>query len=220
MTNQSKKSGLKNILTILSIAIPSLITFQYYQSLFELNFNFFSNEQLLILIPGDAGMALFILGIFTFFGGLVGSFVAKQPKTKQRTLLMMPIGIILAFVGLQNYKAFTEDRIIESKTLIVSKTYHQYSDIDKMEIETNMSVHSGTRNYGLNCSPRFKITGLLNPYKKVLTVHVSDADKHLVYKLMDILEGKDIPVQTTLLNNCMNHPDQFKAFEEEFNHGI
>lgn len=171
-------------------------------------------------MPGDVGTTLFMLGIFTFFGGLVGSLVTKQPTTKQRTLLMVPIGIILAFVGLQNYTAFTEDRITESKTLIVSKTYHQYSDIVKMEIEATMSVHSGRRNYGLNCSPRFKITGLLNPYKKVLTAHVSDVDRHLVYKLIDVLEGKGIPVQTILLNNCMNHPDQFKAFEEEFNQKV
>lgn len=216
--NNSSRGKKTELLIIFSIMVPSIIIYLRYQSLFEFNFNLFSNEQLLILIPSDGGLGLLMFGLFSFFGGLVTFLFQKRGKTRKISSMFLMIGIIMVFFGLQNYTTFTNTHVIESKGYKIAKIYHEYSEISKFEIEVDVYPHQGQKsNYGLNCSPHFTITALVNPYKKLLTVRVVDVDRELVYKLIDILRNKNIPLQHIVLNNCMNHPDQFKAFEDEFN---
>lgn len=214
----NKMSGYKNLLIIFSIAIPSTITALYAQTMFALNFKLFSDEQILVLIPSDGGMFLYTIGIFLFFGGLVASVSYKKIKAKKISILTLIIGLCIAYIGLQNYTAFTNVQIVESRAYKTSKMFYTYSEIDTFEIEANVHTKSGGRsNYGLNCGPYFRITALLPPYKKVFEARVSPVDKELVYTLIDTLRNQNIPVQSIALNNCMHHPEQFEAFQKEFN---
>lgn len=212
-----KKIEWKNLFIIFIILIPSIITYLSYQHLFELVFKTLSNEQLLLLIPSDGGLALFMIGVFLFFGCLVTLIFHKKSKAKKVSAVLLLVSIFTILIGSQNYTAFTTANIIESRGYKLSKTYHAYDNLDKIEIKVDMSGLSGARNYALNCGPYFQIIGLLNPYKKVFTARIAPVDKELAYKLIDILHTKNIPLQSMVLNNCMQHPDQFKNFENEFN---
>ncbi len=217
MTNSYKRGSWKELSVLFAVLIPSFITILNTQFLFELSFKLLNQEELLLLIQNKDSTLTVVLGVFLFYGALIGLFLFKKTRNRKISLCVFIAGIIIILLSLQSYTVLTPSHVISKKISKPSHIYVKYSEIDNIEIEADMHFVNNGKTMSYKCQPYFTIKGIQKPFKIIFTAEVSSINRQPVYEAINIFKEKNISIQHVLYNNCLNDTlQQFEEFETEF----